>query len=789
MGGGVVSGLIGRRVPRRQDPRLLRGHGQFVDDVDAPSALHAAIVRSPVAHGRITRFDATAARAAGAVLVLGPDEIARRTEPLPTAWRLPGQHLDQVALAVDTVRYVGQPVGIVVAAGRAAAEDAAERVGLEIDPLPAVVGIAAARADGAALLYPEHGSNLAGQIHFGDPVEDLEEVFAGAAHVVERTLSVQRISASPLEPRGVLARWVPATERLTVWSSTQSPHVIRQNLAAALRLRVDQIQVIAPDVGGSFGSKVTLYPDEAMVCLAATVLGRSVKWIEDRAENLTAGYQGRGQEATARLALDRDGRFLAVHADITGDLGAYAIHAGSGPFQVTGMALEGPYRFDRAGATVGAVYTNTVPTGAYRGYGMQEASWIRERLVDEAARELGVDPTGLRLRNLLRPDELPYTTRTQLTYDGGDYPAALRRAAELAAARHPGDGGADVRRGTAVTASVEITGFAPTALLDAYYVDWAGWEGARVRVNQDGTVTVYSGVVSIGQGIETALAQIAADRLGVPLEWVAVHLGDTEVTPYSDLTSQASRSLALAGGAVVRACERMRARMRGLAATRLGVAPGDVTLDVDSAMDVPPDKAFYRAAGHAGVVSWREVAHRAWKGWGRAEPDRIQLEESVDFDPPAITFAYSAHAAAVAVDTETGEVCLEGYWTVNDSGVLVNPAIADGQIRGGVAQGVGIALLEEIVHDPATGQPLTTSLADYALPTARDVPDIGIEHRCTPSEVIPGGFKGLGEGGTIPPPATIGNAVAAAVPEIAGALTATPLTARRVWAALRAAEG
>ena len=765
---------VGRSVSRPQDPRLLRGQGRYVDDVEEVGAWHAAIVRSPVAHGRLIRFDATAIPDAGsAELVLGPTELAELADPLPTKWRLPGQHLTGIPVATTTVRYVGQPLGIVVAASRALAEDAAERVVLEFEELPAVSDTETARAPAAPLLYPEQGSNVAGQIHFGDPVETLEEALAAAPHLVERDLSIQRIAHSPMEPRGLLAEWIAGMDQLTVWLSSQAPQVARHELATSLRLRVDQVRVVAADVGGSFGSKNTLYVDETMVCAAAMLLGGRVKWIEDRRENLLATYQGRGQRARARLALDADGRFVALHADIIGDLGAFATQAGSGPFQVTGLAIEGPYRFAAAGATVSAVYTNLVPTGAYRGYGMQEAAWIRERMIDEAARELDLSPVELRMRNLVSPAEMPYTTRTSLTYDSGDYPAALRRAAELAdtVRPEPDAPAGDVRRGVGLACSVEITGFAPSALLEMFHISWSGWESGRIRVNQDGSVTVTSGVMSVGQGIETALAQIVADELRVSIDWVRVQLGDTATSSYSDLSSQASRSVTLAGGALVRAGARMRERMRGLAARGLGVAEEAVTWD----------GAVFGGGPGAGTLTWREVAHRGWMGWGRAETDRIQLEEVVDFDPPAITYAYSVAGAAVAAEVDTGRLTVEAYWSVNDSGVLVNPMLADGQIAGGIAQGLGIALLEEVRHDPATGQPLSTTLFDYLLPLPSDVPDPRIEHRCTPSTVIPGGFKGLGEGGCIPAPAAVGNALAAAVPEIAADLLATPLTPTSLW--------
>ncbi|MEV0324315.1 xanthine dehydrogenase family protein molybdopterin-binding subunit [Streptomyces sp. NPDC050658] len=780
---------IGRALPNSRSSRLLRGQGYYVDDIQAPRTLHAAVVRSPVAHGRILKWDAGEALSeTGAKLALGPDEIGRFTEPLPMAWTLPGQNPHHIELAINTVRYVGQPIGVVVADSRAEAEDAAERVRLEIAPLPVAATTEAALAPGAPLLYPENGTNLAGSAELGDTAEEIARVMDEAAHIVTRNLSVQRIAHSPMEPRGVLADWLPHTECLTVWNSTQSPHVVRQDLAVALRLRADQIRVVAPDVGGSFGGKAMLHPDEAMVCLASMRLGRAVRWTEDRRENLTAAYQGRGQSARARLALDAQGRFLTLDAHIVGDLGAFPSQAGSGPFQATGMALEGPYRFVRAGATVDAVYTNAAPTGAYRGYGMQEASWIRERLIDEAARELGLDPVELRLRNSIRPKDLPYTTRSGFTYDSGDYPAALLRAAKMANSRRRVSEGA-VSRGSGITMSVELTGYAPTSLLGALGIDAAGWESGKIRVNQDGTVTVFSGVIPVGQGIETALAQIVADRMGVPLSWISVQLGDTAATPYSDLSSQASRSVTLAGGALMLAADRMRGRMRSLAARRLGVDPNDVMWEVEPGNAPTTDTSRYRATDSAQTVSWRDVAHRAWKGWDRnTHEERIQLEETVDFDPPALTFAYGVHGAAVAVNRETGKVTVEDYWTVHDSGNLVNPALAEGQIIGGVAQGIGLALLEEAQHDPVDGKPLAVTLQDYALPRTADVPRITVEHLHTPSEIIPGGFKGLGEGGAIPPPATIAAAIADAVPHIAGSLTHTPMTPFVIWSALDASN-
>lgn len=775
---GQADRFVGRRMPRIHDERLLRGDGHYIDDIDETGVLHAAIVRSPEAHGRITRFDAAEARAhEAAVLVLGPEEIREVADSLPLTWQIPGQHLGSLALAIDTVRYVGQPIGIVVARSRALAEDVAELVEVDIEPLPVVVALDDALAADAPLLYPEHGSNVVGEIHFGAPLETLETAFAESAHVVEREFTVQRINPSPMEPRGVVADWIPSIGQLTVHASSQAPHLVRQELSAALRLRADQIRVVVPDVGGAFGGKTTMLADEAMACLAAKVLGKRVKWIEDRTENLTACYQGRGQRARCRLGLDAEGRFTALAVHILGDVGALLNTASSGPFQVAALTVEGPYKFGAAGASVTAVFTNAVPTGAYRGYGMQESAWIRERIVEEAARELGRDATELRLLNMIGPDEMPFSTHTTLAYDSGDYPAALRRAAAIGLQRRR-PSTARVRRGIAVTANVEVTGFAPSALLQALQIQWSGYESGTVRVNDDGSVTVFSGVTPMGQGIETTLAQIVADELGVPMNQVSVQLGDTHTAPFSNFSSQASRSLPLAGAALIAAGTQMRDRMHGLAASALGVA----------VEDVKQDGLVFGARTAGTEVTWQQVAHLGWMGWGRPDAERILLEETVSFDPPGIAYAYSAHGAAVAVDLDTGKVAVEDYWTVNDSGVLVNPLIADGQIVGGIAQGLGIALLEEAAYDPETGQPVATTYLDYVMPVSEDMPNVTIEHMETPSPHVTGGFKGVGESGIQPPAATIGNAIANAVPEIAAGLVATPMSPSRIWTLLAAAE-
>jgi carbon-monoxide dehydrogenase large subunit len=761
---------IGKRVTRIQDERVLRGDGRFVDDLGDSGVVHAAIVRSQVASGEITRFDPSAARAAeGVLLVLGPDDF-RQLEPVQNTWKLGQQKVTAMRVGEKTLRYVGQPIGIVVARSRAAAEDAAELIEIDVAGREAVVGIAAAQAADAPLVYPEQGTNQVGGVHYGDPVEDIEKIFAKAAHVVDREFTVPRISHSPMEPRGLVAEWLPRTEELSVTSSTQVPHIVRQDLAKVLRLRADQVRVAAGDVGGSFGQKASLFTDEVMVALAATRLGRKVKWIEDRQEALTASYHGRGTTSRARLALDEAGKFLAIHADLHGDVGAFTGSGtgGSGPFQVAGLMIEGPYRFDKAGSTVTAWFTNVTPTAAFRGYGMQEGTWIRERLVDEAARKLGIDPVELREKNMLKPGDLPFVTRTQIPYDNGDYPQVLAKAVAIGKDRERAPVGR-TRRGIGLASMVEITGFAPSFLLEMFDIHWSGWESSTIRINEDGSVTVFSGVTGVGQGIETALAQIAAERLGVPLGWVRVQLGDTTTAPFSNIAAQASRGVVLGGGALWQAASKLRDRMDVLAGAALKADPGKLWFR---------DGAFHAPDGSS--VTWQEVAHRGWLGWGRKDYGQVQLQETVDYDPPTITFGYATHGAQVALDLDTAQIVVEDYWVVHDSGVVVNPLIADGQLYGGVTMGLGAALYEEATFAP-DGRPTATTYREYTVPLSADVPDIVLDHVETPSRITPGGFKGLGESGIIPPPAAIANALAAAVPEIAEYLVDIPLTPVKIW--------
>ncbi|SEG79655.1 carbon-monoxide dehydrogenase large subunit [Nonomuraea solani] len=767
MGDGYVGGYVGARTPRREDARLLTGKGRWVGAVRLPGTVHAHVVRSPIAHGAFTGCDTKAAWTVEGVLdIITPGDAAGLR--LPCVSVSPGQRLTSYRVLDEAIRYAGQPLAVVVARTPEAARDAADLLDLELDELPAVVGAERALAEGAPLLYPELGTNLITEYVMGD--DDCLAAIERAEHVVEMTFRLGRVSPYPMEPRGVVAHY--ADDELTVYISSQAPHHVREHLAEAFGLAHDRVRVISRDTGGGFGAKEHVYPDEALVCLAAMRTGRPVSWSESPGDRLFATLPARQAVHRARLALDGDGRFVAMYADVLGDLGAHPSNTGGSTHAVTATLLPGPYRFDRFAVRVRGVVTTTTPIGSYRGFGQPEGTLTRERLIDEAARRLGIDRIELRLRNMLRPEELPYTTRVYQTYDSGDYPRALRTVREMVRPVTKDDGR---RRGVGYSCHVESTGLGPSMDMKAIGMEGGGYETAVLRMDQDASVVVSSGVAGIGQGIETALAQLAADRVGVPIERVRVVLGDTAMTPYSSMGSIASRSLAVGGGALTRAAERLRDKLIAIAAHQLEAAAADLEI-ADGAVRVKGDPQAARTL--------RELATSAWRGWDLPEGVTPGLEERVSYDPPGYTFGYGAHAAAVAVDPETGAVEVEGYWAVNDAGVLVNPASVEGQIRGGVAQGLGQALTEEIVYTD-DGQPIV----DYMLPTTREVPDIHVVLLETPSPVTPGGMKGAGEAGTIGPPAAIVNAVAAALPEIADELTDVPLTPAVLWSLLERRRG
>jgi aerobic carbon-monoxide dehydrogenase large subunit len=765
--------LVGAGVRRVGDRRLVTGAGAYAGDLDLPGMVHAAVVRSPLPHARVGRVDASAAlRMPGVLDVVTPEIAGRATEPLRCVSSLPGQRQTSHPVApADVARYVGEPLGLVVATTREAAQDAVELALPVLEELPCVVSSERALAPGAPLLYPGWGDNLAATIDLGDPIEVVEAAMAAAAHVVSLRLHIPRQTARPMETRGLVASWDRGASRLTVWTSTQAPHQVRDTLAESLRLRCDQVRVIAPDVGGGFGGKNHLHPDEVLVCLASLRLGVPVKWIEGGRESFLASVHAREQVHDARLAVDAGGRFVALHTSILADVGAHVSNVGAAPHVVTATLMEGPYRFEAAGASLRCVFTNRTPLGAYRGFGAPEATFVTERLVDVAARRLGIPAHELRRRNLLRREDLPHGTRAGLLYDSGDYVRALDRAVQLIGPERPDDGR---RRGVGLACYVMPSGQGSCRAMQAAGIDFGGYETAVLRVEPDGSVTLASGVSPHGQGLETSLAQLAADRLGVPLESVRVVTGDTESAPYSGAGTIASRSMAIGGGAVVRCAARLRERILAIAGHLLEAAVEDLEIAGGSV----------RVRGSGRAVPLRAIARTAWLGRDLPDGAPIGLEERDVYDPPDVTYSYGTHAAAVAVDAETGEVRLERYVVVHDCGVVVNPTIVEGQIHGGVAQGIAGALLEELVYG-GDGQLRTSSYLDYLVPTAAEIPTVVVEHLEIPSPFIPGGMKGVGESGVIGPPAAIANALADALGPAADLVAEAPFSPERVWAWMR----
>src|SRR5262250_2649708 len=759
--------FFGAAVKRREDPRFLRGEGRFVDDVVLPGLLHAAFLRSPHAHARIVSIDTTtAASAPGVIRVLTFRDLERWMKPLPLFGGVPPglaavvkfdiRQAPQWALCRDRARYVGEIVAMVVADSPERAEVAVELIQVEWDLLPPVVDMTRAAEPGAPLIHPEWGSNVG--IGFAHAIGDANAAFARADVTVAETFNIQRYVGMPLENRGVVAAWDRRDGTMTTWNSTQVSHFVQQGLTGALGLPPHKIRVIAPDLGGNFGTKASEYAEDALVPIAAMALGRPVKWIESRREHMSSAAHARHQVHAISLAAARDGTILAVRDRIWLDLGAYNVWGVVLPYN-TVAHLIGPHRIKNMRVDVEAVVTNKTPNAPYRGAGRPETVFAMDRIVDCLARELRMDPAEIRRRNYIRPDELPYDfgmpyrDGNPLVYDTGDFPDALEKALEAAnyqtfRAEQSRLRARGIHRGIGISGSVE---------------------GATVKLDLAGHVLVATGAINSGQGHETSFAQIAADALGVPLEWVTVVGGDTAAVPFG-VGTFASRSAVTAGNSIVDACREVRTKLVRAAAALLEAAPDDI--------EIEDGRAFVRGSPGSAVDLARviQASIPTFAKPGVAPPD---FEASAYHHVPTVTYASAVHVAEVEVDVATGGVKLRRYVVAHDCGRVINPVIVEGQVHGGVAQGVGGALFEEMVYDEA-GQLLTGSLMDYPVPKADDLPLIETVHLECPSPRNPLGVKGLGEGGAISPPAAIANAVEDALAPFGARVTETPLTPARV---------
>jgi aerobic carbon-monoxide dehydrogenase large subunit len=772
---------LGARVLRREDARLVTGRGRYVSDVALPGLLEAAFVRSTRAHALVHGVDVAAAAAApGVVAVI----VAADLDGIATALRArngtPGySECDMPILARDKVRLAGEAVALVVADSRYRAEDAAQLVHVDYEDLPPVMSIEDALAEGAPAIHDEVPDNLFNR--FETATDGLDTVFAGADEIVEIEIRQQRYCAVPMEARVAIASYDPSTEELTAWLSSQIPHIARTGLAKHLDMPENKVRVIAPDMGGAFGSKVVLYPEDVAIAAASKLLRRPLKWVSDRSEDLHATTHGREQIHRLRAAASSEGRILAVSSELYAANGAYAPWPYSASLD-SGQASEnvtGPYDIPAYGRKVRAVVTNKAPMGPYRGVGRVIACLGMERAMDDLADRLGLDPLEVRRRNLVR--EFPHTTAVGLRFESGDYVRMLDMLEDAIGwkelrAENERLRGEGVYRGLGVALAVEQSAYGPRALAARKLELTLGYDSAAIRVEPDGRVRVAVGLHNHGQGHETTIAQIAASELGIAADDIEVVWGDTDRVPYG-LGTGASRSMVCCGGATILASRDIKAKVLRLASEMLEASAGDLELE--------NGQITVRGTPSRGV-SFREVARRA-----AFEPDLLPdgeepgLEVTRRFVPPDPgTFASSAHAAHVELDPDTGAVTVLRYVVAEDCGTVVNPMIVEGQVHGGVAQGIGGALYEHLVYDGA-GNLITGSFMDYLIPTACELPDVDITHLESPSPFVPGGFKGMGEGGAVNSPATIVSAVNDALRPFGVIANHTPITPDWVMAALQ----
>lgn len=772
---GASGGTIGKSLFRLEDPRLLTGRGGFVGDLRLPRMTHASFLRSPYAHGRLRSMDVTRAAALPGVLAVLtaadlPEVGLVHSNEVPGLIKTP-----QPVLAGERVRFVGQAVAIVVAEDRYVAEDALDLIDADYEELPAVVSADAPKPDGFVPLLSEVADDVVYRDRrvFGDPAGS----FDSAAQVFTSTYRASRFVAAPLEGRGCVASFEPASRILSFWSSTQSPHLLRRRLALATGLPEHLVRVMMPDVGGGFGQKIAISPEEVAVAFASIHLGLPVRWIEDRRENLIAAPHAKEQIIHLDLAVDADGGFLGLRAVIFGDTGAYSYNSASAliePFMAAKL-LPGVYRLQNYEYEVQAVLTNKSPTAPYRGVGWTAAQAAREILIDEAARGLGIDPVELRLRNMIRSGDFPWTSATGLVYDSGSYQDSLRLAAQMVGYE---EFRAEQEKARAGGTYLGI-GFSP-------YVEPAGWgtegmnqiglhsfpsnDSARVSMDASGKVTVFVGTVAIGQGHDTVMAQIAADALGVPFEDVTVRFGDTNSVPISLAGTRASRSTVVGGGAIGLAAGDLRDKLVRIAGSMLEIDPQDLEI-VNGRVQVKGAPAV--------SLGVRQVAEAAFFDLRTREVEPEPNLTCTRLHDPGATCSNGCIAAVVEIDGETGKVSVRRLIGVEDCGTVINPMLVEGQLIGGLAQGLGAALLERIVYDER-GQIVTTTLMDYLLPTATDMPNVEIEHLFSPALNTWGGIKGMAESGIVGGPAAIANAVADALAPFGARVVSLPLTAEVV---------
>jgi carbon-monoxide dehydrogenase large subunit len=781
--------LVGQAIKRREDPRLITGQGTFLDDIKLPGMTHACVLRSPYAHAKIKSIDTSKAKAHPGVVAVFTGEDMLDLNPLPCAWQA-GRVKNNVntprVLAVGEVHFAGDPVALVIAEDRYIARDACDLIEVEYEPLPVVVDAKKATEPGAPQLHENAPNNIVMEWEAGDKAK-ADTAVAAAEVVVREQIINQRLIPTPMETRGAVARYEPATDEFTLWTTSQAPHVLRLLLTAfVFGIPETKLRVISPDIGGGFGQKIFCYNDAAFTMWAARKIGRPVKFVEDRSENYKYSTHGRDHITDVELAGNRDGTITGLRVTTYANLGAYLSTVAPGiPTTLYGRIITGVYRIPAAYVKVYGVYTNTAMVDAYRGAGRPEASYLIERMVDRFAAEIGMDPADVRRKNFIPPDAFPYDNGLGLLpYDSGNYEAALNKALEIV-------GYADFRKeqeearkqgrylGLGISSYVEICGIAPSKWIGLPGEGWGAglWESANVRVHLTGKVVVTTGSLPHGQGVETTFAQIVADELGVPYDDIVIEHSDTLGTPFGYGT-YGSRSLAVGGTAVYRSVAKIKEKAKKIAAHMLEANPDDMVYENGRVyVKGSPDRA--KTLG--------EIALQASVAYDLPEGMEPFLDETSYYDPPNCTFPFGTHIAIVEVDPDTGIVDLKRYVAVDDCGNVVNPLIVDGQIHGGIAQGIAQALYERAVYDE-NGQLVTGTLMDYAVPAAHMLPPYETARTVTPSPVNPMGVKGAGEAGTIASAQAVMNAVIDALSPFGVKHMQMPATPENVWKAIHAAQ-
>ncbi len=775
---------VGTPVRRREDYRFLTGQGTYTDDIDRPHQLHAYILRSPHAHARLAGIDKSAAASAPGVAAVytGQDMAEDGVGGLPCGWQVHSKDGSPMAepahppLALERVRHVGDPVAVVIADTLEQAREAAELLRVDYAEEPAVVDPAAALTPGAPQVFAEAPGNLCYDWHLGD-LSAVEAGFAKAARVVKLDLVNNRLVPNAMEPRAAIGDFDRATGDYTLYTTSQNPHVIRLLMGAfVLHIPEAKLRVVAPDVGGGFGSKIYHYAEEAIVTWAAGKLRRPVKWTAERSESFMSDAHGRDHVTHVELALDGDAKFLALKVSTIANMGAYlSTFAPCIPTYLYGTLLAGTYTTPAIYVETKAVFTHTVPVDAYRGAGRPEATFLLERVVDLAADELGIDPAELRRRNFIPKDAYPYQTPVALQYDSGDYRTTLDlalKAADYAGfeARRREAMARGKLRGIGIATYIEACGIAPSAVVGSLGARAGLYESAAVRVHPSGSVSILTGSHSHGQGHETTFSQLVADRLGIPIESIEIVHGDTAKIPYG-MGTYGSRSLAVGGSAIVKAMDKVVDKGRKIAAHLLEAAEADVEFKDGN----------FTVAGTDRSKSFGEVALTAYVPHNYPQDLEPGLDETAFYDPKNFTYPSGAHIAEVEIDPETGHVTIAGFTASDDFGRIINPMIVAGQVHGGLAQGIGQALLEGCVYDKATGQLLTGSYNDYAMPRAEDVPMFALSTNVTLCTHNPLGVKGCGEAGAIGAPAAITNALVDALKPLGVRHVEMPATPEKLW--------